>query len=66
MYFWVDLRDKIMTNFKGFANESLTASNLFQCKQKQGESLKRYVHLKARAPNVPEEVAIKASSRALH
>jgi hypothetical protein len=66
---WENLRDKIMANFQGFTNESLTSSDLFQCKQ-QGESLRQYyqrfVHLKARAPNVPKEVAIEAAIKGLH
>lgn len=58
-----------MTNFQGFANESLTSSDLFQCKQQPKESLKQYyqrfVHLKAKAPNKPEEVTIKAAIKGL-
>jgi len=69
IYSWENLRDKILANFKGFASESLTASDLFQCKQEQGEPLKEYfqkfVQLKAKAPEVPEEVAIEAASKGL-
>ena len=42
IYSWEDLRDKILTNFKGFTSESLTSIDLFQCKQNQGEVLKDY------------------------
>lgn len=70
IYSWEDLHDKIMTNFKGFTSESLTASNLFQCKQLSRESLKEYyqkfVRLKARAPNIPKDMAIEASIKGLH
>lgn len=41
VYSWENLQDKIMVNFQGFTNESLTSSDLFQCKQQQGESLKQ-------------------------
>ena len=69
VYSWENLRDKIMANFKGFSSKSLTTSDLFQCKQQQGESLKEYyqkfVHLKARAPNVPKDVPIEAAIKGL-
>jgi hypothetical protein len=32
VYPWEDLHDKIMANFKGFSSESLTSSDLFQCR----------------------------------
>ena len=69
VYSWEDLQDKIMVNFKGFSSESLIASDLFQCIQQQGESLKtyyqRFLHLRAWAPNVPKEVAIEAAIKGL-
>jgi hypothetical protein len=37
IYSWENLRDKILANFKGFSNESLTSTDLFQCKQNQGK-----------------------------
>jgi hypothetical protein len=47
----------------------LTSTDLFQCKQSQGEPLKeyfqRYVQLKARAPNVSDDVAIEAAIKGL-
>jgi hypothetical protein len=62
VYSWENLRDKILANFKGFTSESLTSTNLFQCKQNQGEALKdyfqRFVQVKAKAPDIPKEVAI--------
>ena len=43
--------------------------DLFQCKQNQGEALRdyfqRFVQLKAKAPNVPEDVAIEAAIKGL-
>ena len=69
VYSWEDLRDKILANFKGFTSESLTSMDLFQCKQNQGEALKDYfqkfVQMKAKAPNVPEDVAIEAAIKGL-
>ena len=60
VYSWEDLRDKIIANFKGFTTESLSSMDLFQCKQNQGEALRDYfqkfMQLKAKAPNVPEDV----------
>jgi hypothetical protein len=43
--------------------------DLFQCKQNQGETVREYfqkfVQLKAKAPNVPEDVAIEAAIKGL-
>jgi hypothetical protein len=43
--------------------------DLFQCKQNQGEALRdyfqRFVQLKAKAPNVLEDVAIEAAIKGL-
>jgi hypothetical protein len=70
VYSWENLHGKILTNFKGFTSESLTSTDLFQSKQNQGEALKdyfyRFVLVKARALNIPEEVAIKAAIKGLH
>jgi hypothetical protein len=69
IYSWENLRDKILENFKGFSSESLTSTDLFQCKQSQGEPLKyyfqRYVQLKAQAPNVLDDVVIEAAIKGL-
>jgi hypothetical protein len=58
-----------MANFKEFTSESLTSMDLFQCRPNQGEALKDYfqksVQLKAKAPNVPEDVAIEAAIKGL-
>ena len=69
VYSWEDLHNKILANFKGFTSESLTSMDLFQCKQNQGEALKGYfekfVQIKAKAPNVLEDVAIEAAIKGL-
>ena len=69
VYSWEDLRDNIFANFKGFTLESLTSMDLFQCKQNQGEAVRdyfqRFVQLKAKAPNVPEDVAIETAIKGL-
>ena len=69
VYSWEDLCDKILANFKGFTSESLTSMDLFQYKQNQGEALKDYfykfVQMKVKAPNVPEDVAIEAAIKGL-
>jgi hypothetical protein len=69
IYSWENLRDKILENFKGFSSESLSSTDLFQCRQSQGEPMKdyfqRYVQLKARAPNVSDDVAIQAAIKGL-
>ena len=69
IYLWEYLRDKIIANFKGFTIESLTSMDLFQCRQNQGEALRdyfqRFVQLKAKAPNVPEDVAIEAAIKGI-
>jgi len=69
VYSWEDLHDKILENFKEFTSESLTSMDLFQCKQNQGEALKDYfqkfVQMKAKAPNVPEDVTIEAAIKGL-
>ena len=70
VYSWEDLHDKILANFKGFTSESLTSMDLFQCKQNQGEALKDYfqkfVQIKAKAPNILEDVAIEVAIKGLH
>jgi hypothetical protein len=69
VYSWEDPRDKIVANFKGFTIGSLTSMDLFQCKQNHGEALRDYfqifVQLKAKAPNVSEDVAIEATIKGL-
>jgi len=70
IYSWENLRDKISANFHGFIVESLTSTDLFQCRQSQGEALwdyfQRFMQTKAKAPSVPEKVAIKEAIKGLH
>ena len=69
VYSQENLWDKILANFKGLAAQSLTSTDLFQCRQMQGETLHDYfwkfVQLKAKAPDVPEEIAIEAAIKGL-
>jgi hypothetical protein len=69
VYSWEDLYDKIIANFKGFTTESLTSMDLCRCKQNQGEALRdyfpRFVQLKAKALNVPKDMAIEAAIKGL-
>ena len=59
----------IIANFKGFTIESLMSMDLFQCRQNQGKALRdyfqRFVQLKVKAPNIPEDVAIEATIKGL-
>jgi hypothetical protein len=62
---WDDLKQQILSNFQGFQRLVLTESDLFSCKQKDNEPLhnyfRRFVHLRAQAPNVLDAVAINAA-----
>jgi hypothetical protein len=59
---WDDLKQRILSNFLGFQRLELTESDLFSCKQKDKEPLqnyfRRFVHLRAQAPNVLDAVTI--------
>jgi hypothetical protein len=59
---WDDLKQRILSNFQGFQRPELTKSDLLSCKQKDKEPLqnyfRRFVHLRAQAPNVLDVVAI--------
>jgi len=69
VYSWENLRDKILANFKGLAAQSLTSTDLFQCKQMQGETLhdyfRKFMQVKAKAPDVPDEIFIEAAIKGL-
>ena len=58
-----------MANFKGLAAQSLTSTDLFQCKQMHGKTLhdyfRKFVQVKAKAPDVPDEIAIEAAIKGL-
>jgi hypothetical protein len=62
---WDDLKQRILSNFQGFQRPELTKSDLFSCKQKDNEPLhnyfRRFIHLRAQAPNVLDAVAINAA-----
>jgi hypothetical protein len=62
---WEDLKQWILSNFQGFQHPELTESDLFSCKQKDKEPLqnyfRRFVHLRAQAPNVLDTSAINAA-----
>jgi hypothetical protein len=62
---WDDLKQQILSNFQGFQRPELTESDLFSCKQKDKEPLqnyfRRFVHLRAQAPNVLDTVTINAA-----
>jgi hypothetical protein len=62
---WDDLKQRILSNFQGFQHLGLTESDLFLCKQKDKEPLqnyfRRFVHLRAQAPNVLDAVTINAA-----
>jgi hypothetical protein len=59
---WDDLKQRILSHFQGIQRPELTESDLFSCKQKDKEPLqnyfRRFVHLRAQAPNVLDAVAI--------
>jgi hypothetical protein len=62
---WDDLKQQILSNFQGFQRPDLIESDLFSCKQKDKEPLqnyfRRFVHLRAQAPNVLDAIAINAA-----
>jgi hypothetical protein len=59
----------LITNFKGFQTKPVTAQALFQCTQDHEEYLQAYVrrflHLRAQAPTVPNEIVIEAMIKGL-
>ena len=54
----------LVTSFHGFQTKPVTAQALFQCTQDHEEYLQAYVrrflHLRAQAPTVPNEIVIEA------
>jgi hypothetical protein len=54
----------LVTSFQGFQTKPVTAQALFQCTQGHEEYLQAYVrrflHLRAQAPTVPNEIIIEA------
>jgi hypothetical protein len=65
IYCWEDLKQHILFNFQGFQRPELTESDIFSCKKKDKEPLqnffRRFVNLRAQAPNVMDVVAINAA-----
>jgi hypothetical protein len=66
---WQKLKDMLITSFQGFPTKSVTAQALFQCTQEHEEYLQAYVwrflHLRAQAPTVPNEIVIEAMIKGL-
>jgi hypothetical protein len=59
----------LVTSFQGFQTKPVTAQTLFQCTQDHEEYLQAYVgrflHLRAQAPIVPNEIVIEAMIKGL-
>jgi hypothetical protein len=66
---WQKLKDMLVTSFQGFQTKPVTAQALFQCTQDHEEYLQAYVrrflHLRAQAPMVPNEIVIEAMNKGL-
>jgi hypothetical protein len=66
---WQKFNDMLITSFQGFQTKQITAQALFQCTQDQEEYLQAYVrrflHLRAQAPIVPNEIVIEAMIKGL-
>jgi hypothetical protein len=66
---WQKLKDMLVTNFLGFQTKQVTAQDLFQCTQDHEEYLQAYVrrflHLRAQASMVPNEIVIEAMIKGL-
>jgi hypothetical protein len=66
---WQKLKDMLVTSFQGFQTKPVTAQTLFQCTQDHEEYLQAYVrrflHLRAQAPTVPNEIVFEAMIKGL-
>jgi hypothetical protein len=66
---WQKLKDMLVTSFQGFQTKLVTAQALFQCTQDHEEYLQAYVrrflHLRAEVPIVPNEIVIEAMIKGL-
>jgi hypothetical protein len=62
IYSWQHLKDKILLNFQGFQAELYTEEDFLSCVQKEREPLpefyRRFLQLKAQAPEVSNEQVI--------
>jgi hypothetical protein len=61
---WVQLKEKLLVNFQGFQADLNTEEDFFSCQQYERETLLdffcRFFRLKAQAPDVSDDQAIKA------
>jgi uncharacterized protein Usg len=66
---WQKLKDVLVTSFQGFQMKPATAQALFHCTQDHEEYLQAYVwrflHLRAQAPIVPNEIVIETMIKGL-
>jgi hypothetical protein len=66
---WQKLKDMLITSFQEFQTKPVTVQALFQCTQDHEEYLQAYVrrflHLKAQVPTVPNEIVIEAMIKGL-
>jgi hypothetical protein len=66
---WQKLKDMLVTSFQCFQTKPVIAQALFQCTQDHEEYLQAYVrrflHLRAQAPTVPNEIVIEAMIKGL-
>jgi hypothetical protein len=66
---WQKLKDMLITSFQGFQTKPDTAQALFQCTQDHEEYLqvyvRRFMHLRAQALIVPNEIVIEAMIKGL-
>jgi hypothetical protein len=66
---WQKLKDMLVTSFQGFQTKPVTAQALFQCTQDHEEYhqayVRRFLHLRAQAPTVPNEIIIEAMIKGL-
>jgi hypothetical protein len=69
IYSWQHLKDKILPNFQGFQAKLDTEEDFLLCVQKEREPLpkfyRRFLQLKAQAPEVSDEQAIAQAIKAL-
>jgi hypothetical protein len=66
---WQKLKDMLITSFQGFQTKPVTSQALFQCTQDHEEYLhayvRRFLHLRAQAPTMPNEIVIEAMIKGL-
>jgi hypothetical protein len=66
---WQKLKDMLITSFQGVQTKPVTTQALFRCTQDHEEYLQAYVrrflHLRAQAPRLPNEIFIEAMIKGL-